>query len=54
MASYRGGETGGQDARTIGIPPFSLHEIMPFWKTFFTALGFAIGLLRQDQQTPYP
>ena len=43
MASYVEEKPVGKDARTIGIPRLlHFHEIMPFWKTFFTALGFRI------------
>jgi predicted CoA-substrate-specific enzyme activase len=43
MASYVEEKPVGEDARTIGIPRLlHFHEIMPFWKTFFTVLGFRI------------
>ena len=43
MASYVEETPISQDAPTIGIPRLlHFHELMPFWKTFFTALGFRI------------
>ncbi len=43
MASYVEEPPVSPDAPTIGIPRLlHFHELMPFWKAFFTALGFRI------------
>jgi predicted CoA-substrate-specific enzyme activase len=43
MASYLEEKPVAQDAPTIGIPRLLLfHELMPFWQTFFSSLGFRI------------
>jgi predicted CoA-substrate-specific enzyme activase len=43
MASYVEEKPVAPDAPTIGIPRLlNFHELMPFWKTFFTSLGFRI------------
>ncbi|HYB20601.1 MAG TPA: acyl-CoA dehydratase activase-related protein, partial [Thermodesulfobacteriota bacterium] len=43
MASYVEEKPVAEDALTIGIPRLlHFHEIMPFWKTFFTVLGFRL------------
>ncbi|HSR12314.1 MAG TPA: acyl-CoA dehydratase activase-related protein, partial [Thermodesulfobacteriota bacterium] len=43
MASYVEEKELPKDAPTIGIPRLlHFHEIMPFWKAFFTSLGFRI------------
>ncbi len=40
MASYVEEKPLAEDAPTIGIPRLlHFHELMPFWKTFFSALG---------------
>ena len=43
MASYVEEKPVAQDGPTIGIPRLlHFHELIPFWKTFFTSLGFRI------------
>jgi predicted CoA-substrate-specific enzyme activase len=43
MASYVDEKPISEDAPTIGIPRLlHFHELMPFWKTFFSCLGFRI------------
>jgi predicted CoA-substrate-specific enzyme activase len=43
MASYVEEEPVAPDAPTIGLPRLlNFHELMPFWKTFFTSLGLRI------------
>ena len=55
MASYVEEKPVPEDAPTIGIPRLlHFHELMPFWRTFFTALGFRVVYLREDQQASHP
>jgi predicted CoA-substrate-specific enzyme activase len=43
MASYVEEKPLAQDAPTIGIPRLlHFHELMPFWRTFFSSLGFRV------------
>jgi len=43
MASYVEEKPVVAEATTIGIPRLiHFHELMPFWKTFFTSLGFRL------------
>ena len=43
MASYVEEKPVAEDAPAIGIPRLlHFHEIMPFWKAFFTTLGFRL------------
>ncbi len=43
MASYTEESPVPEDAPAIGIPRLlHFHELMPFWRTFFTAMGFRI------------
>ncbi|MCX5907875.1 MAG: acyl-CoA dehydratase activase, partial [Deltaproteobacteria bacterium] len=43
MASYVEEKAIPEDAPTIGIPwLLQFHELIPFWRTFFTSLGFRI------------
>ena len=43
MGSYMEEKPLAQDAPTIGIPRLlHFHELMPFWRTFFSSLGFRI------------
>lgn len=45
FASYEGEERLTSDAPEIGIPRILyLHEMLPFWKAFFTELGYRVVL----------
>jgi len=45
FAPYPGEELLGEDAPVIGIPRIlHFHELLPFWKAFFTELGYRVVL----------
>ena len=45
LAPYPGEECLPEDAPEVGVPRcLTFHEILPFWKAFFTELGFRVVL----------